>query len=384
VVTNANYELPIGGGGVFGTAGDTLHPPLVSFVLINWNYAAYVGAAIDSIRAQDYPHFECLVVDNGSTDHSRDVIKKHIEGDARFRLLAYPENIGQLGAAFAALDEIKGGLVTFVDADDVLFSAYGSSHVLAHLALPRAVSFTSSNVIEMDAAGHALATLNNLTRANNATYTQDASVENVSVLAALFEPSTCKTVAERTWTVPKSEDRWVWGPGTSNMYRASVLRLLKIDGETPHNMRAADGFFNPTCNSLTGSALINLSLSAYRIHGNNYFAKAEKLNGLRSGSEDYHSRKLRLQLVDIEFFLRKFDQFRWIVPDDYFVFLDRIARVSKDKKNRRKFYSQPQIFEIFSRHAKKLRSSMRWRRFVRNIFARFAPMYALRVLFKSL
>ena len=45
-------------------------PPLMSFVLINWNYGRYVGAAIDFIKAQNYPCVEYLVVDNGSTDES--------------------------------------------------------------------------------------------------------------------------------------------------------------------------------------------------------------------------------------------------------------------------------------------------------------------------
>ena len=48
--------------------------PLVSLVVINWNYAEYVGDAIESLKAQDYPELEIVVVDNGSTDLSGDVI----------------------------------------------------------------------------------------------------------------------------------------------------------------------------------------------------------------------------------------------------------------------------------------------------------------------
>src|ERR1035437_6166110 len=50
-----------------------LKPPLVSVVITSWNHARFVGAAIDSIRGQDYPHLECLVIDNGSIDDSRAV-----------------------------------------------------------------------------------------------------------------------------------------------------------------------------------------------------------------------------------------------------------------------------------------------------------------------
>ena len=50
--------------------------PLVSLVIINWNYADFVGEAIESLKAQDYPDLEIVVVDNGSSDSSRDVIDR--------------------------------------------------------------------------------------------------------------------------------------------------------------------------------------------------------------------------------------------------------------------------------------------------------------------
>src|ERR1700722_18169089 len=91
-----------------------LKTPLVSVVVLNWNYARFVGAAIDSIRSQDYPHFECLVIDNGSTDDSRAVITRHIDGDARFSVLFLDKNQGMMGAWQIALDRVKGEFVTFL------------------------------------------------------------------------------------------------------------------------------------------------------------------------------------------------------------------------------------------------------------------------------
>ncbi len=82
--------------------------PLVSVVVINHNYAEFVGAALDSIRRQDYPYFECIIVDNGSTDASRAVIERHIDSDPRFSTLYLAENLGQLGAANRLLDRLRG------------------------------------------------------------------------------------------------------------------------------------------------------------------------------------------------------------------------------------------------------------------------------------
>ena len=51
--------------------------PLVSIVIDNFNYARFVGAAIDSALAQSYAPVEVVVVDDGSTDHSREVISSY-------------------------------------------------------------------------------------------------------------------------------------------------------------------------------------------------------------------------------------------------------------------------------------------------------------------
>lgn len=124
--------------------------PLMSFVLVNWNYARYIGQTIDSIRVQDYEKFECVIVDNGSDDDSLAVIERHVGADPRFRVIGLPENRGQLGAAFVGIRETSGPFLAIIDSDDVLFPTYASVHLQVHLALPNSVGFTSSNAIEID------------------------------------------------------------------------------------------------------------------------------------------------------------------------------------------------------------------------------------------
>ena len=77
-------EISLGGLPLGPRCPEPIRPPLVSFVLRNWNYADFIGSAINSIKQQNYPRFEVIVVDNGSTDGSRDIIAEHIEDDARF------------------------------------------------------------------------------------------------------------------------------------------------------------------------------------------------------------------------------------------------------------------------------------------------------------
>jgi glycosyltransferase involved in cell wall biosynthesis len=89
---------------------------LVSIIIDNYNYAQFLGDAIDSALAQTYPHTEVIVVDDGSTDSSREVIASY--GD-RITAILKP-NGGQASAFNAGLAASMGGVVVFLDADDLL------------------------------------------------------------------------------------------------------------------------------------------------------------------------------------------------------------------------------------------------------------------------
>src|SRR5882757_4789136 len=60
--------------------------PLVSVLLSNYNYAQYVGGAIESVLSQTWPNFELIVCDDGSTDNSIAVIEPYLK-DPRVRLI---------------------------------------------------------------------------------------------------------------------------------------------------------------------------------------------------------------------------------------------------------------------------------------------------------
>ncbi|WP_395449238.1 glycosyltransferase family 2 protein [Aminobacter sp. UC22_36] len=151
-------NLTLGGLSLNERVPEPVTYPLVSFIIRNWNYARFVGSAIRSVRNQTYPNFEAIVVDNGSTDGSRAEIEAAIADDPRFRTIWLDENLGALTGALKGLDVARGDFVTFVDSDDYLLADFAAMHVQAHLALPRGVAFTSSAVIEIDAAGAVLGT----------------------------------------------------------------------------------------------------------------------------------------------------------------------------------------------------------------------------------
>lgn len=91
--------------------------PLVSILINNYNYGHFLDMAIESALSQSYRNTEVIVVDDGSTDSSREVISSYEDKIVP----ALKENGGQASAFNAGFEASKGEIVTFLDADDYLF-----------------------------------------------------------------------------------------------------------------------------------------------------------------------------------------------------------------------------------------------------------------------
>jgi glycosyltransferase involved in cell wall biosynthesis len=92
--------------------------PLVSILINNYNYGRFLREAIDSALNQTYPHIEVVVVDDGSTDDSQEIVKSY--GDRIVPILK--ENGGQASAFNAGVEHSKGELLFFLDSDDTFSS----------------------------------------------------------------------------------------------------------------------------------------------------------------------------------------------------------------------------------------------------------------------
>ena len=127
--------------------------PTVSCIISNYNYEAYVAQAIESALAQTVPFDRIIVVDDGSTDGSRALLRKF--GD-RIELIETP-NQGQTGACLAGFFRQPGSeYVYFLDADDYL-PDYFVERVQSHLqARPVKLQFQLSTVSEQLKAFEAL------------------------------------------------------------------------------------------------------------------------------------------------------------------------------------------------------------------------------------
>jgi glycosyltransferase involved in cell wall biosynthesis len=89
---------------------------LVSIIVNNYNYDRFLAEAIDSALNQTYPHVEVIVVDDGSTDNSREIIAEY--GD---RIIPILQPNGKQAAAFnSGFAKSKGDIIIFLDSDDYL------------------------------------------------------------------------------------------------------------------------------------------------------------------------------------------------------------------------------------------------------------------------
>lgn len=86
-----------------------------SVIIPLYNKEAYVRKALESVIAQTFKDFECIVVDDGSTDNSADVVRELVND--RFRLIRQP-NAGVAAARNNGVKASKGEYVCFLDADD--------------------------------------------------------------------------------------------------------------------------------------------------------------------------------------------------------------------------------------------------------------------------
>lgn len=94
-----------------------MESPLISVIVPVYNKSKYVGKLIDCIKKQSFGNYECIIVDDGSTDSSARICECFLQNNHRFAIVHIP-NGGVSHARNTALSIAKGKYITFVDADD--------------------------------------------------------------------------------------------------------------------------------------------------------------------------------------------------------------------------------------------------------------------------
>ena len=92
--------------------------PLISVVIPAYNAEQFLDETLESVLSQTYENWECIIVNDGSTDNTESIAKKWCEKDARFRCF-YKENSGASDTRNFGIKEARGEYIAFLDADDL-------------------------------------------------------------------------------------------------------------------------------------------------------------------------------------------------------------------------------------------------------------------------
>lgn len=109
----------------------TEHFPLVSIIIPTYNRAHLISETLESVLAQTYKNWECIIVDDGSSDNTAEVVGAFVAKDARFKYVHRPDihKPGGNGARNYGFEISKGAYVNWFDDDDVMLDNFISVKV---------------------------------------------------------------------------------------------------------------------------------------------------------------------------------------------------------------------------------------------------------------
>ena len=277
--------------------------PLVSVVVVNYNYARFVTAAVESIFAQTYPNIECVVLDNKSTDDSLAVLADLARRFPALRVVERAANEGQAVASVDGFEATSGPYVVLFDADDVMLPEFVATHVTTHLSLRIPVGFSCSDMFQTVGTGLVLGTfapLNDYVRSGVGR--RDDLVRPVDTgEPALPLASLPEVDATRVHYVGPRQSDWVWASMSAFVFRRDALNLIMRCDALKGLMTNFDVFVTRGVNVLTGSVVIDRTLTVYRMHDSNIFVRHPHLDGCfnfaRGGRYD-EEQTARRMLID--------------------------------------------------------------------------------------
>jgi glycosyltransferase involved in cell wall biosynthesis len=268
-----------------GDSWATIQLPLVSVIVVNFNYGRFLDAAVDSIFRQTYPNIECVIVDNASTDESSEVLRAIEARHPSAKVIRRAANDGQTAAALDGLAASNGPYVIFLDADDMLLPHGVDTHIFVHLSLRVHVGFTSSDMLQVVGNQVVLGSEEAFNRVICGK--RGAKADSVRPYRHAFDDpwpaeNFDRTILERIRFVAPMTNEWVWSPTSGNCFRRDALDLFAANPALRGLKTGTDLYFCLGVNAVSGSVLIDDALAVYRLHGGNMFSKRAQLNKVLS------------------------------------------------------------------------------------------------------
>ncbi len=258
--------------------------PKISVVVTCFNCRDYVGDAIRSVARQTLSGFDCVVVDDASTDDSAAVVQRTLDelGDTRFKLIRLARNVGQTGATRRGLAEVQAPFVCFLDSDDLWNADFLERHLAAHLNESYAVGFTACNARLIDGQGAVIAGGVYWFGKDRAAADRGRAFAPIDAarVPALDPPGKSATWQKQTpyRLYTKRLVHWVWVSTSSMMFRRSLIDLVFPADDETFRLHM-DFYVVVMAQMVSGSLLIDEPLYSYRLHGRNFAANNPILGG---------------------------------------------------------------------------------------------------------
>jgi glycosyltransferase involved in cell wall biosynthesis len=128
------------------------HEPLVSILMLTYNRAAFLKSAIESVIAQSYINWELIVIDDGSTDHTAEIVASLHE--SRVRYIRHHENAGLFARRAESLRYVKGSYIAVLDSDDYWSSTEKLTEQVAFMEAQLQCAVVGTFCTLIDAQGH--------------------------------------------------------------------------------------------------------------------------------------------------------------------------------------------------------------------------------------
>lgn len=144
--------------------GASVHRPAVTVLIPAHNAGAFLREAVDSILGQTFTDFECLVIDDGSTDGTVEAL--HAIADPRLRIERNPRNLGLIATLNHGLALARAPLLARMDADDVALPRRLEAQVTAFAADPE-LTLLGTWALEIDTLGKTAAPMRTPTGHHN-------------------------------------------------------------------------------------------------------------------------------------------------------------------------------------------------------------------------
>ena len=273
--------------------------PLVSIIIPTYNRAHFISETLDSVLAQTYQNWECIVVDDGSTDNTENIIKAYVNKDSRFQFYRRPSTKpkGANACRNFGFELSLGDFVNWFDSDDVMHCDKLKSQI------EKAIVNNANVVVSSHSITKKLEFLD-----DNTTKVFTSSDYYINYILGKHPVLTGEVMLSRNTVTDFKFDVKLHKAQEFDFFSRVFNQKLKycITAKPLYYYRVSDDSISAQAssgNSKQVESLIYLSKKLQRIHSDNeLIVKRAKRQGIKTYKSLVIKRKLKLVLKHINFF----------------------------------------------------------------------------------